>query len=152
MALDLGAIRSKLKEVISSGVERGLNVYDRWPDTTFSSPAIVIFPADQYVAYHEAFSKGLGEVQLELRVFSHSNLSGQEILDDMLSAGSGKANSIIDAIESSRTHGERPIADAPWSDVKVQQAQYIGRTQAEEGSNTFFYAAVVTVSVYVPRS
>jgi hypothetical protein len=153
MALDLQAVREAVKEVIRSGVERSnLNVHAKWPATALIAPAVVIFPADTYVEPHTAMSKGAATVNLEVRLYAGDSTAGQDLLDDMLSAGAGKANSVLDAIESGRRTGSNPYPDPQWSDLHVSAIRYFGRVSAEENSQTFFYAATVDLAVYLPRS
>jgi hypothetical protein len=153
MALDLRAVREALKDIIRNGTERAnLNVYAKWPDSPIIAPAVVIMPMPEYVAYHEAFAKGLGAAQFQVRLYTTGNTAGQDLLDELMSAGAGEANSVVDAIESARTHASAPVPGLPWSDVKVDRGRTFGRITVESDGQTQFYAASLDVSVYLPRS
>ena len=147
MALDLGAIRTQLAEDLRSGLERSnLNVTALLPDRPMILPHVMVVPATNYVDYQQAFSKGLGTVELEIRCYAPMTESGQVLLDEMLSAGTDQPNSVIDALASARL-----LAGRPWADLVVRTAQFGGRVALGD-ENTPAYVVALAVTVIVPRS
>lgn len=109
MALNLGEIRSALATQIRNHVERGVNVYDGYTPSSPNPPCVLIGPErDVYLTYSETFSRtGVAYVHLRLTVAvtSGPDTDGQRTLDEFLSAGTGEANSVIDAIYVDPTLG-----------------------------------------------
>lgn len=148
MALDLTVIRNALATVIRGGVARTVNVHAMWPDSAIILPAVIVIPAAEYVAYHEAFARGLATVALEIRLYATGTVAGQLVIDDMLSAGAGKDSSVIDAIEANRSLG------GIVSDCIVRSAREVGRVDlsADGVGQSLSWTATIPLDVFDPRS
>jgi len=130
MALNLGEIRTALADQIRNHVERGVNVYDGYTPSSPTPPAVLIGPdPDVYITYHETFSAtGLAHVHLRLTVAvpPGPDVDGQKTLDEFLSAGTGEANSVLDAILTDKTLG------GTVGSCVVQSVEYLGRIYLSE--------------------
>jgi hypothetical protein len=103
MAFDLAAIRQGVKSLLET--VGGLHCYDQVPGADIAAPAAVVQPVN--VSYVQAMGRGPVDVRIRvtLLVSAASDRSGQTLLDGLLSAGTGMALSIVDAIEADRTLG-----------------------------------------------
>lgn len=147
MALDLAEIRAQLKEALTNNIARTVNVYAVIPDRPIMLPAVILTPASEYVDYQGAFSKGLSPVEFDLRLYAQGTEAGQVLLDDMLSAGTGKDSSVIDALVAAKDN-----TGQPWSDVLVRSARWADRVLLGDSTDsTPAYAAVISIAVYTPR-
>jgi hypothetical protein len=146
--MDLAVIRDALAVVIRDGIARTVNVHARWPDSPLVLPAVVVIPAGEYVAYHEAFDRGLAAVAVEVHIYATGTVTGQQVIDDLLSAGLGKTSSVIDAIEANRSLG------GVISDCIVRSARDVGRVDlsADGVGQSLSWTATVPIDIYLPRS
>lgn len=109
MALDLQAIHEAVADQIRENVARGLNVFPFMPDNP-PYPFLAVVPSDPYVAYHETFASAstgaVCDVRVDLLIASSAaTIDAQIFIADLLSAGTGKTSSVVDAIEADRTLG-----------------------------------------------
>jgi len=148
MPLDPRAIATALANQIDANTSRALACYDLHPPTEPQYPCVVVQFAG--IGYHETMGGAvagnvLARLDLEVVVLAQgtSDLDGQIAVLDMLSSGSGKPNSIIDAIEVDRTLGGA-VADA-----FVVSATGLSRQQQESGSGPI--ASTLTVTVRARR-
>ena len=112
--LDLYGIHVALAEQVRESIEgRGVNVY-AWPQRSPANPSITVYPGTEYAAYVGTFgSAGLADIMLELVVEFASIDDESEflLLSDLLSAGTGHAWSLFDAVHRDHTLGG-VVADA----------------------------------------
>jgi hypothetical protein len=106
--LDLIAIRVALAEQVQAGTSREINGYP-YPKGNEELPCIVVHPADEYVDWYGSLGANDGAlcvVNLVLELMAPCRVTyedGLRVLDEMMSAGVGLPNSVIDAIEADRT-------------------------------------------------
>lgn len=144
--LDLRTVMTALANQIDSGTARSLACYDLQPPTTPQFPCVIVRPADQFVSYHESFGASvLSDVQLEVAVMASgtSDNDSQIAVLDLLSAGTGKTSSVIDAIEADRTLG------GAVENTIVRTASGLSRVIAEDG--TAAVMAVLSVGIRIRR-
>lgn len=102
--MDVAAVRDGLK--VRLATVDGLRAYDTIPDS-IAVPAAVVVPDEPFIDYLVAMQGG--SVQLNFRVTlltsRSSSRSGQDLLDDLLSAGTGETRSVFDAIRADKTLG-----------------------------------------------
>lgn len=125
---------------------RPLACYEMVPASTPQFPCAIVRPADQFVAYHESFGAApLVDVQLEVLIMAQgtSDIDSQIAVLDMLSAGAGKSNSIIDAISADRTLG------GVVENTIVRTASGLSRAEGADGSAPVM--AVLSVGVKLRR-
>lgn len=108
MAFDLGAIclgiKTRLATVqVGPNTTDRLRAYDVIPASDLAVPAAVVQPSS--IRYQEAFSGGLVEAQFRITLLTSdsSSRSGQNLLHDMLSAGTGMTSSVVAALETDKT-------------------------------------------------
>ncbi len=143
MALDIGAIRSGLATRLAT--VSGLKVY-RVAAGELSPPAAVVLPSgDDFLDYHRAMAKGLTRTSWRIVVATSKTLeaSGQDLLDDYLSAGTGQSKSLIDAIEGDKTLG------GAVDDTHVSVARAYGPVQWNE--TLAYFGAELRVECFVGR-
>lgn len=134
--MNLVDIRAGLKAVLD-GVD-GVRGYDYTPGqlvTSSSGATAVVVMAPQsaaYVEYLEASSGGQVLVYVELRVYVQlvDLASAQKRLDELLSAGTGQARSLFDAVRADRTLGGTVMDCVPESstgaeEVSVGEVRYL---------------------------
>ena len=146
MALDLAAIREALVQQIVNGVGRGLTGFAYFPDSP-PLPCVGVLPGDPYVDVQTTMGSGPHvTVNLDVRVLvpSGDGISGQRVLDELLSAGTGEGSSIVDAIESDRT------VNGTAATSVVTEIQDRGRVVLGDGS-TSAQTASLLVSLTLRR-
>jgi S-formylglutathione hydrolase FrmB len=144
--LNLRAVMTALANQIDANTSRALACYDLQPATLPQFPCAIVRPADQFVAYHESFGAApLVDVQLEVVVMAQgtSDIDSQIAVLDMLSAGAGMSNSIIDAISADRTLG------GAVENTIVRTASGLSRAGADDGSAAVM--AVLAVGIKLRR-
>lgn len=110
---------------------RTVACYDLIPPSTPQFPCVIVRPADQFVAYHRSFGTDvLCDVQVEVLVMHQgtTDIDSQIVVLDLLSAGTGRVNSVIDAISVDRTLG------GAVANVIVTEASGLSRVAATDGS------------------
>lgn len=108
MALDLYAITKAIATQIDTGTNRAIATYALVPPATPQFPCVIVRANEQFVTYFDTFGDNrLCDVQLELLVMHQgtSDEDSQIAVLDMLSAGAGKTNSVIDALMADQTLG-----------------------------------------------
>jgi len=106
--LDLSAIREGLATTVTVGVSREIRGYP-YPKGNEELPCVVVHRVgDESVDWYGslAAADGLAIVNFVLEFMAPCRVSfedGLRVLDEMLSAGAGLPNSVIDAIEADRT-------------------------------------------------
>lgn len=140
--LDLRAVMTALANQIDNNTSRAIACYDLVPPTTPQFPCVIVRTGDPFVGYHRTFGTDiLCDVQIELLVMHQgtSDLDSQIGVLDMLSAGTGKTNSIIDAVSADRTLG------GVVANTIVTEASGLSKVVAQDGSE----AVQATVQVLV---
>jgi hypothetical protein len=103
--LTLQAIREALAAQIAGYMQRDGTVHPYEPGDHVQ-PAVVIRPADPYVAYFGTMGpNGISDILLDvdIEVAAAQSASAAKAMDDYLSAGTGNTSSVVDAIHSDRT-------------------------------------------------
>jgi len=106
--LVLKAIREALANQIAGYLQRDGTVHAYDPGD-HRLPAIIIRPADDYIAYFGTMGpSGIADVLLDIdiEVATAQAASAGIAMDDYLSAGTGNMSSVVDAIHSDRKLGD----------------------------------------------
>jgi hypothetical protein len=109
MAFDPKAIREAIKDQLKLHIAKDIEVFEYKPASP-NYPYIAILTDDPYVGYHETFKSSstgaLCDVRMLLEVAQNGEAqNAQMYVDDLLSSGTGRTSSVIDAIEADRTLG-----------------------------------------------
>ncbi len=147
MAVDIGAIREALVGQVALGIDRQVNRYAYQPNAP-QLPAVICVPGDEYVAYHESFAPNAAvSIQFDLLLLAAPgpDVDGQILLDQLLSAGTGQGNSVIDAIEADRTLG------GTVHDAIVRTASSEGRIDLDDTGNTKADVRRVRIGIVLQR-
>lgn len=142
MALDVAGIRDGLKDRLAT--VSGVRCYDTLPEKP-EAPAAVVSPKDPFIEYQSAFGKGCVELHFDVVLLTTRSQGGeraQDSLDAYLSAGTGQASSLIDALHGGRTLGGK------CDDLVVRTAEGYGTTQI---GGIEFVTARLTVDVIADR-
>ena len=144
MALDIKAITTALANQIDANTSRALACYELQPPTEPQFPCAIVRASEPLVTYHETMGAGVGvlcQLNLEVVVIASgaSDIDSQVVVMDLLSSGTGKTNSIIDAIETDRTLGG-VVADA-----FVVQASGLSKVSNDTGTEAVMSTLTVTI-------
>lgn len=148
MALDIKAITTALANQIDTNTSRALACYELQPPTVPQFPCAIVRTGSPLVSYHETMGAGVGvlcQLALEVVVMATgvTDIDSQTVVMDLLSSGTGKTNSIIDAIEADRTLG------GVVADCFVEQAS--GLTKAVSDTGTEAVVSTLTVTIRTRR-
>jgi hypothetical protein len=106
--LNLTSIREGIVATIQAGVGRPLNGYP-YPVGNEQLPCVVVGTDREFVTYDSTLGvEPLCDATFVLVLMARVSVSledGQRVLDEMLSAGAGLPNSVIDAVTADRTLG-----------------------------------------------
>lgn len=143
MALDIKTIRDGLKTRLET--IDGLRCHDTIPGDVVA-PAAVVVPDDPFITYHEAMSGGLcfANFKITLLCSDGSKRTGQDLLDEYLSAGTGMSKSVHGAINGDTTLDGAINAN----NLIVSEARDYGVTEI---SGKQFWKADLLVRIQHPR-
>lgn len=144
MALDIKAITSALADQIDANTSRSLACYSLQPPTVPQFPCAIVRTGEPLVAYHETFGPGVGvlvQISLEVLLMAQgaTDIDSQIVIFDLLSSGTGKTSSVIDAIEADRTLG------GLVADCFVERASGLARVASETGADAISSTLTVTI-------
>ena len=143
--MNLSAIRDGLAARLATIT--GLRVYDTAPDKPETPAAVVLFGADPFIDYLQAYAAGLIEISFEIRLIVKGTVdrAWQDQLDEFLSAGTGAPSSVLDAI------AEDPTLGGTVNKAFVHGAAKYGTLPA--GPDAVPYGtATLLVTAHVPRT
>jgi hypothetical protein len=140
--MDIAEIREGIKETL--GTIEGLTIYSHAPANP-NPPCVVITTQSPFIDYYVANAKGLAQLNFNLQVLvaRQDDKRAQERLDEFLSAGTGAARSIVDALESD------PSLDGSCQSSKVEQASDYYST---DSGGTALGAVSLSFTVYASRN
>jgi hypothetical protein len=107
--LDLIALRVAIADAVQAGTARPINGYP-YPKGNEELPCVVVHAADNYVDWWGSLAAvgGMCTVNLVLELMAPCRVTfedGLRVLDEMMSAGAGLPNSVVDAVEADRSFG-----------------------------------------------
>jgi hypothetical protein len=107
--LDLAAIRDAIADTIVTGTSRAIHGYP-YPKGDEELPCVIVHPAnDTYVDWWGSIGgDAMCIINFVLELMAPCRVTfedGLRVLDEMMSAGAGLPNSVVDAVEADRSFG-----------------------------------------------